>query len=82
MIALFLRDGKYWAIDDFCPHQGASLAEGYLEECTVACSWHYWRFSLTDGSWVDNPKIKVQTYPVRVKQMEIQIQIPTEAGGT
>jgi nitrite reductase/ring-hydroxylating ferredoxin subunit len=31
MVAIFNEDGKYFAIDDFCPHMGASLAGGYLE---------------------------------------------------
>jgi nitrite reductase (NADH) small subunit len=26
MVAVFLEEGNYFAIDDFCPHMGASLA--------------------------------------------------------
>ena len=40
MIAVFLHDGKYYAMDDFCPHMGASLAGGCLHQGTVACPWH------------------------------------------
>jgi len=76
MVAVFLHDGRYWAIDDFCPHQGASLAEGYIEGCTVACPWHHWRFSLEDGSWLDNPKIGVDRFKVRVVGQNIQVQVP------
>ncbi len=32
MIAVFCENGQHFAIDDFCPHQGASLAEGYIEK--------------------------------------------------
>lgn len=77
MVAVFLHQGQYYAIDDFCPHQGASLAEGYIVEgCAVACPWHHWRFSLTDGSWLDNPKIGVTKYRVRVQAGNIQVQLP------
>ena len=76
MVAVFLNAGEYFAIDDFCPHQGASLAEGHVDGCTVACPWHYWRFSLEDGSWLDNPKISVEKYRVRVRGQEIQVQVP------
>lgn len=76
MVAVFFHQGRYFAIDDFCPHQGASLAEGYLDGCTVACPWHHWRFSLDDGSWLDNPKIGVDKFPVRVAGSNIQVQLP------
>jgi nitrite reductase (NADH) small subunit len=78
MVAVFYQAGQYYAIDDFCPHQGASLAEGYLEGCAVACPWHHWRFSIQDGTWLDNPKISVTKYRVRVMGRNIQVQLPAE----
>ena len=48
MVAVFNDGGEYFAIDDLCPHMGASLAEGYLEEGVVACPWHAWRFRVCD----------------------------------
>ncbi len=78
MVAVYLHQGSYFAIDDFCPHQGASLAEGYLDGCTVACPWHHWRFSLEDGSWLDNPRIKIDKFHVRVHGDSIQVQLPEE----
>ena len=78
MIAVFLSEGQYFAIDDFCPHQGASLAEGFVEGCAVTCPWHFWRFSIKDGSWLDNPKIAVDKFSVRVVGQNIQVQVPAE----
>lgn len=78
MVAVFLVDGKYYAIDDFCPHQGASLAEGYVEGCAVACAWHHWRFSLEDGSWLDNRRLKIDKFDVRVVGKAIQVLVPPE----
>ncbi|MFW6125269.1 MAG: Rieske (2Fe-2S) protein, partial [Pirellulales bacterium] len=45
LVAVFHEDGQYFAIDDTCPHMGASLAEGQLIGGTVICHWHAWRFS-------------------------------------
>lgn len=73
-VAVFYVDGSYWAIDDFCPHMGASLAEGYVEDGAVACPWHAWRFSIHDGCWLDNPKIKVDAYQVRLEGEIIKIR--------
>ncbi len=73
MIAVFCENGQHFAIDDFCPHQGASLAEGYVENNCVACPWHHWRFSVRDGHWLDSPRIRVDAFPVRIVGDEIQV---------
>ena len=78
MIAVFNQDGKFHAMDDFCPHMGASLAGGWIENGTVACPWHAWRFSLVDGCWLDNPKIKADIFKVFIVGDEIQIEIHDE----
>ncbi len=78
MIAIFNRDGTFHAMDDFCPHMGASLGDGWVEDGCVACPWHAWRFSLSDGSWQDNPKIKVDIYPVTIERGEIVVELPDE----
>lgn len=78
MVAVFLSEGEYYAIDDFCPHQGASLAEGYIDGCAVACPWHHWRFSIEDGTWLDNPKIGVDKFDVRLSGSNIQVHVPEE----
>jgi nitrite reductase (NADH) small subunit/3-phenylpropionate/trans-cinnamate dioxygenase ferredoxin subunit len=76
MVAVFFEDGQYSAIDDFCPHMGASLAGGYVEKGTVTCPWHAWRFCTRDGKWLDNPKIGVDAFEVRVVGDEIQVKAP------
>ena len=76
MVAVFLIDGEYQAIDDFCPHMGASLATGPVEDGVVMCPWHAWCFKLSDGEWIENPKIKVDTFQVRVAEDEIQVAGP------
>lgn len=75
MVAVFNRDGAFFAIDDHCPHQGASLGAGYLDEDgAVACPWHAWRFCVADGKWCDNPRLGVDTFEVRVVGDEIQVK--------
>ena len=75
MVAVFLHHGEYHAIDDFCPHMGASLAGGYVEGGVVTCPWHAWRFSICDGTWCDNPRIKIDSFEVRVQDNEIQVRV-------
>src|SRR6188768_4287314 len=78
VVGIFLSQGKYLAINDFCPHMGASLADGYVENDAVMCPWHAWRFCLRDGTWLDNSKSKIKSacYEVRIEGDEIQVAVP------
>src|SRR6516162_6478289 len=75
LVAVFLDRGRYFAIDDVCPHMGASLGGGYVENGVVTCPWHAWRFRLADGAWADYPRMKIGCYPVRVVGDDIQVQL-------
>jgi nitrite reductase (NADH) small subunit/3-phenylpropionate/trans-cinnamate dioxygenase ferredoxin subunit len=75
-VAVFRVNGQFFAIDDFCPHMGASLSGGHVENGIVTCPWHYWRFRLSDGAWADNPRIKTGCYVVHVEGDELQIEVP------
>jgi nitrite reductase (NADH) small subunit/3-phenylpropionate/trans-cinnamate dioxygenase ferredoxin subunit len=78
IIALFRVGEQFYALDDVCPHMGASLAGGYVENGFVTCPWHAWRFRLADGMWADNlrGKIQVGCYAVRVEGDSVQIEVP------
>jgi nitrite reductase (NADH) small subunit len=80
LIALFFIGGEYYAIDDLCPHMGASLGAGYVHDQTVVCPWHAWRFRLSDGTWCDNPRVKIGSYPVRIVGDEIQVGLEPQPG--
>jgi len=75
MVAVFRRGETFHAIDDMCPHMGASLAEGHLEDDSVTCPWHAWRFCVRDGTWEDNPRVKIDAFPVRVQGDEVQVLV-------
>ena len=42
--------GRLAALNDVCPHQGASLSEGVIEDGRVVCSWHGWSFDPQTGA--------------------------------
>src|SRR5262249_7355342 len=80
-VAVFRCGDAVHAIDDMCPHMGASLAGGAVERGIVTCPWHAWRFRLADGAWADNPRIKIGRYEVRVQGDEVQVAVPPPSGG-
>jgi phenylpropionate dioxygenase-like ring-hydroxylating dioxygenase large terminal subunit len=47
-------DGKAVAFDAYCPHMGAHLAEGKVEENGLRCLFHNWKFN-ADGSCAEIP---------------------------
>jgi len=75
-VAIFRVNGALLAIDDMCPHMGASLSGGFVEDGCVTCPWHYWRFRLADGAWADNPKVKTSCFPVTVTENEVRVEVP------
>ena len=48
-VAVFRSGNGWFALQDSCPHMGASLAEGSLEGRTIVCHWHDKRFDLKTG---------------------------------
>ncbi len=64
---IFNMQGKYYALDDYCPHAGAPLSEGALEGETVICPWHGSCFDVATGDVQCGPaKEGVKVYSVHV----------------
>lgn len=70
-IALFNVDGQFYAIDDACPHRGASLAESIAKNGKVFCSWHLFDFDLKTGECGAIPDFPVRTYELKIEGEEI-----------
>lgn len=66
-IALFNLNGEIYAINNLCPHRGASLNDGFLENGKVFCPWHCFDFSLLTGECEIASNLCVATYPVKVE---------------
>ena len=43
-------EGKYYALENKCPHQGGPLGEGSIEKGMLRCPWHGWDFHPCGGS--------------------------------
>jgi phthalate 4,5-dioxygenase len=68
------RYGCYGLVGRACPHRGADLAFGRLEDGALRCSFHGWLFDI-DGNCLETPaepegsklhtKVRHNAYPVR-----------------
>src|SRR4051812_49667489 len=62
-VAIFRINGVFQAIDDMCPHMGASLSGGFVEDGCVTCPWHYWRFRVAPRARGGHPQGEGGAYP-------------------
>jgi 3-phenylpropionate/trans-cinnamate dioxygenase ferredoxin subunit len=75
-IAVFNVDGELFAIDDTCTHQDASLADGWVEGCTVECPLHAACFDLRTGMPSGPPaKLPVRTHEVVVDDGVVYVRV-------
>lgn len=73
-VALFNIEGKVFAINHTCPHQGGPLAEGGIEGSVVTCPWHGWSFDVKTGVCTFNDSIQQETFPVKEEGEDIFVQ--------
>ncbi|MBI4621872.1 MAG: non-heme iron oxygenase ferredoxin subunit [Verrucomicrobia bacterium] len=75
-LAFFNVDGRVFAIDDVCPHDGAPLSEGTLDGTTIICPWHAAEFDVTSGQVLCPPAVEnVRSYPVFVNGDSIEVEL-------
>ena len=77
VVAVFNIGGDYLAIEDVCTHDGAELAGGPVDGDQIICPRHGARFCLRTGRALTPPAYEdVPTYPVKVDNGRILVQIP------
>lgn len=81
-IGIYRIDGQYYALLNYCPHQGAPLCAGHVSGTNlpsrvyeyiyghqgeiVRCPWHGWEFDIKSGLSLFSDKVRVKRYEVRV----------------
>ncbi len=72
--------GRFYAADDTCTHEDASLSTGSLQGACVKCPLHGSRFDLSTGQVLDDPaEASLRTYPVRLEGERVLVGL-REAG--
>lgn len=68
--------GVFYATEDTCTHEEASLSSGSLNGELVKCPLHGSRFSLRTGEPLEDPAEEpLRCYPVKVEDGTVQIEI-------
>jgi len=83
-IAIFNLDGKFYATDDTCPHEGGPLASGFIEGENVTCPWHGATFHIKSGKTLEPPAGEkmsspvdrgIASYPVCIVGADVRVEI-------
>jgi len=74
-IVVFNLEGKYYAIEDVCTHDGGQLTGGEVEGDQIVCPRHGARFCIRTGAALTAPAYEATaTFPVRIENGEIQVR--------
>ena len=60
-------DGRFYAIESTCPHQGGPMAEGWAADNCITCPWHAWTFDLATGKMTLGDYATIDVFDVRVE---------------
>ena len=72
-ITVYKINNKIFALDNRCPHRGASLGDGIIENNIIECPLHQWKFNIKTGKCLLNSKVKVKSYKVEEIGKKIKI---------
>lgn len=74
-------DGVFFATDDMCTHEDASLSTGSLDGELVKCPLHGSRFSLRTGEALEDPaEDPLRCYAVKVEDGAVLIRVDSRSG--
>jgi nitrite reductase/ring-hydroxylating ferredoxin subunit len=69
-----LTDGLY-AMQDTCPHRGASLSAGPLEGGVVTCHLHFWSFDIRSGASLQVQGLRQKTYVAGESEGKVYVEL-------
>lgn len=79
-VAVFRVGDRFYALQDACPHMGASLADGTIVGERVRCLWHDWTFDLASGQSDMRAWACARVFEVCVDRGRVFVRRPEPAG--
>ena len=88
-VAVIYTKGEYYAVLNFCTHQGGPICEGSIsgtlgqsldgeftwehDDELISCPWHGWEFDLTSGDHITRSEYSIPTYETVVRDGSIYV---------
>ena len=73
-------DGRLFAYEDRCAHQGVELSRGRLDGATLTCSAHQWQYDVTSGQGVNPGCEALRALPLKVEEGRILVDVDAARG--
>jgi len=74
-VGLFNVEGNVYALEDACPHAGASLGSSKLRGGVVTCRGHSFAYDVATGRCVTIQGLCAASYSVRIIEGKIMVSI-------
>lgn len=74
-IVVFAIDGQYFAMKNLCPHHGVALSGGTLDNGTVRCPGHGFRFNIKTGECEKDPSLRASVMDLKVEDGKLMVRI-------
>lgn len=74
-VLLTAASGEIKAYPNACPHLGMPLEMGEVRDGVITCTYHGFQFLLGTGECLTVPEIALPSYPVRVEQGQVLVQV-------
>jgi 3-phenylpropionate/trans-cinnamate dioxygenase ferredoxin component len=83
VVALFHVEGRFYAIDDVCTHDGGPLVDGELIDYKIACPRHGAKFDIRSGAALSMPAVRpTRAHAVKVENGGVWIALGSGPGST
>ncbi len=76
-LAVLMHNGKVYALNAVCTHEGGPLDEGYVEKDELICPWHAGAYDIATGkadentNWVHD----TETYKISVDNASGELSV-------
>ncbi|HWB10375.1 MAG TPA: Rieske 2Fe-2S domain-containing protein [Pirellulales bacterium] len=74
-LALFRVAGQVRAVAALCPHEGAPLAQGTIENGVITCPWHGWTFDACSGCSLEPANHRLDRHEVLVEDGKVFVRV-------
>ena len=83
MVALFHVEGRFYALDDVCTHDGGPLADGELRDHKIACPRHGAKFDIRTGAALTMPAVRAtRAHDVKIEGDGVWVRLRDAASAS
>lgn len=74
-VVICQNDGQVLAVGEHCPHLGAPMCDGWVDDGRLVCPWHGSRFACPSGEVLRGPAtVALPSYPTRIRDGVVEVR--------